>query len=94
MIRLLNRDLACQQAVELMTDYLEGGLARGARRRLERHLRDCPHCSAYLAQLRLTIASIGRVEPETLDDETRDGLLELFHRFQTDPDDPGPPEEE
>jgi len=34
-MRLLSRrDLACQQAVELVTDYLEGSLPRSARRRL------------------------------------------------------------
>ena len=30
---LSRRDLACQQAVEMVTDYLEGSLSRSARRR-------------------------------------------------------------
>ncbi len=36
------RDLACQQAVELVTGYLEGTLSRAARRRFEAHLSGCP----------------------------------------------------
>lgn len=42
---LRRRDLVCQQAVELVTDYLEGSLSRSARRRFEAHLADCPHQS-------------------------------------------------
>jgi hypothetical protein len=41
-VRLLARDLLCQQAVELDTDYLEGALSRGGPRRFDPHLRACP----------------------------------------------------
>ena len=36
--RFRNPDLVCQQAVELVTDYLEGTLSGRARRRFEAHL--------------------------------------------------------
>jgi anti-sigma factor RsiW len=81
-VRVLNRDLVCQQAVELMTDYLEGALSWRQRRRLEKHLRGCPHCRAYLEQMRITIAAMGEVETEPLDAETRDDLIELFQRYR------------
>jgi anti-sigma factor RsiW len=42
--------LVCQQAVELMTDYLEGSLSRADRRRFEKHLAKCAGCTEYLAQ--------------------------------------------
>ena len=60
------RDVICQQAVELVTDYLEGTLSRTARRRFEAHLAGCPHCTEYLAQMRETINLAGRIEPEDL----------------------------
>lgn len=78
------RDIACQQAVELISDYLEGVLPRRARRRLEAHLRNCPHCSRYLEQMRVTIATMGRVEPESLDPDARDTVVELWRRFHED----------
>ena len=53
------RDLVCQQVVELVTDYLEGGLRGSARRRFEKHLAGCPHCTEYLAQMRETIRLAG-----------------------------------
>ena len=46
---LHRRDLVCRQAVELVTDYLEGTLSGRARRRFEAHLAACPHCTEYLA---------------------------------------------
>lgn len=82
MVWLLSRDLVCQQAVELVTDYLEGALSRRQRRRFELHLRGCPHCSAYLEQIRIVIASTGRVEPGDLDADVRDTLVELFRQFR------------
>jgi anti-sigma factor RsiW len=51
----LRRDLVCQQAVELVTDYLEDTLSRGDRRRFESHLAGCPHCTEYLAQMRIDL---------------------------------------
>jgi anti-sigma factor RsiW len=83
-MRLLSRDLVCEQAVRLATDYLEGSLSRRERRRFERHLRSCPNCTAYLEQLRMTIALTGNVDSETLPASTRDDLVELFKRFHRD----------
>lgn len=72
------RDLQCQHAVELITDYLDDALPREQRRRLENHLAACPHCAAYLAQIRATIAALGRVTAEDLDPRSRAGLLQLY----------------
>ena len=62
---LHRRDLVCRQAVELVTDYLEGSLSARARRRFEAHLAACPHCTEYLAQMRQTISLTGRSNPRT-----------------------------
>jgi anti-sigma factor RsiW len=82
MVWLLSRDLVCQQAVELVTDYLEGTLSRRQRRRFESHLRGCPHCTAYLEQIRIVIATTGRVDPGDLEAEVRDTLVDLFRRYR------------
>ena len=83
MIRRRRADLMCQQAVELVTDYLEGALSATDRRRFEAHLADCPHCTEYLRQIRSTIAAVGRVEPESLSPDARDDLVALFRRYQS-----------
>ena len=57
----LTKDITCHQAVALVSDYLEGALSGRDRRRLERHLEACQACSAYLEQMRITIAISGSV---------------------------------
>lgn len=77
------RALVCRQAVDLMSDYLEGALPERDRVRLENHLSDCPHCSEYLAQLRATIDALGRATPEDLPEQAIDDLVELYRRWRT-----------
>lgn len=81
---LLVRDLRCQQAVELVTEYLEGALSRRDRRRLERHLAGCPHCHEYFEQVRAVMHATGEVGPESLDSATLEGLLRLFRDYRAD----------
>jgi predicted anti-sigma-YlaC factor YlaD len=79
---LLKRDLVCQQAVELVTDYLEGMLSRRDRRRFEAHLGKCPNCYAYLEQIRTTIRLTGSIEPEDLTPEAKRDLTDLYRRWR------------
>lgn len=81
---LLFEDLVCRDAVELVTDYLDGALSWRQRRRFERHLRACPNCQAYVAQIRTMVSTLGRVEPEALSPEAREDLVDLFRDFHND----------
>ena len=81
--RRRRRALACRDAVALMTAYLDGELSASDGARLEAHLADCPHCTEYLAQLRITVDALGRdVAAEELSDEAVDGLVELYRRWR------------
>lgn len=80
-MRLIPSRLVCQQAVELMSDYVEGSLSRRDRRRLEKHLAHCDACTAYLEQLRVTIAASGVATPDDVAPEALDALTELFQKF-------------
>ncbi len=73
--------LACQELVELVTDYLEGRLSWIDRSRVDGHLAMCEHCSAYLAQMRQTIRLTGRLREEDIAPEVRAELLEAFRGF-------------
>ncbi len=81
MVSLRKKDIVCQEAVELVTDYLEGSLSRRDRRRFEQHLRACPNCAAYLEQIKMTIELSGSVEPDDLSPQARDELTELYRRW-------------
>jgi anti-sigma factor RsiW len=80
--RRRQRALVCRDAVALMAAYLDGALAPSDRDRLEGHLADCPHCSEYLVQLRVTIDALGRLEVDELSDQAVDDLVALYRRWQ------------
>jgi anti-sigma factor RsiW len=90
-VLLRRRDIACQEVVELVSDYLEGALSAGQRRRFERHLAGCPHCTEYLAQMRETIRITGRLRQEDLTAEMAEEFTELYRRWQQDGGEPGEP---
>jgi anti-sigma factor RsiW len=84
MLMLRRRDIVCQQAVELVTDYLEGTLSKRNRRRFETHLKACPNCAAYLEQIKTTIRLAGQIEPEDLTPEARADLTDLYRRWRSE----------
>jgi anti-sigma factor RsiW len=86
-LRLRSRDIVCQQAVELVSDYLEGALSRADRRRFERHLPGCPHCSEYLVQIRTTIELTGAVTPDDLTPQAQDEFIALYRQWRAGQDD-------
>jgi anti-sigma factor RsiW len=75
-------EMPCQELVEVITDYLENGLAERDRRRFEAHLAECEACRDYLEQFRQTIALAGRVEPERLPARMREELLTAFRAWR------------
>jgi len=79
-------ELACQEVVELISDYLEDALSPSDRRRLEQHLAGCPHCTAYLAQMRETLRVAGRLTPEDLSPEMTEEFSEIFRRWTDERD--------
>ena len=77
------RALVCRDAVALMAAYLDDALPEVDRTRLEGHLADCPHCSEYLAQIRVVIDVSGEVTPDALDDEALDELVDLYRQWRS-----------
>jgi anti-sigma factor RsiW len=73
-------DLACVEAVELMTDYLERTLSPAAAQRLERHLEFCSGCDEYLEQMRTLAGSLGDLSSDSLPAEMRERLIAAFRR--------------
>jgi anti-sigma factor RsiW len=78
-------DLVCQDAVELMSAYLDQALSAADRDRFDRHLAECEPCTAYLAQMRTTLelaGALGRSAPAAASATPSDReLVELFRRW-------------
>ncbi len=77
-------ELACQEMVELITDYLEGALTRSQRKRFDAHLAGCEHCTEYLQQMRATIRLTGRLREEDLAPAMREEFSEIYRRWRAE----------
>ncbi len=77
-IRGRQPELSCIELVEIVTDYLEGGMSEAERRRFDAHIAECDGCTNYVDQIRTTIVTVGRVRPDDLSDEAKADLLAAF----------------
>lgn len=76
-------ELTCKEIVELVTDYLEGGLEPEQRARFEQHVVTCPPCATYLEQMRTMVVLAGTLDaaPESAP-ERPSAVLEAFRRWR------------
>jgi anti-sigma factor RsiW len=74
-------ELACQDFVELVTEYLEGALDEDTATRFEEHLALCQGCETYLDQMKETASRLGEIPVESLSDEMQSTLLSAFRNF-------------
>ena len=77
-------DLACQDLVELVTEYLDDALPASERARFEAHIVDCPYCDAYLDQMRSTIRLVGTQRESQVAPAAEAELLRRFRAWRRD----------
>ena len=73
--------VACLVFVELVTDYLDDALDPPRHAAMTAHLRTCPDCGEYLAQIRATISATGRLRAEAFDPRIMADLVTEFHHL-------------
>ena len=77
-------DMTCRQAVELVTDYLDGALTGEQAALFRAHLAECPHCTEHLAQIQVTVAATGQIRADDLDPLAWADLIELYRRWRAE----------
>ncbi len=77
---------SARQVVELVSDYLEGALARSERRRFERISPAASTAPSTSHQMRATIALTGRLAPEDLTPQMREEFTALYRRWRSEED--------
>ena len=73
--------ISCADALELMTNHLEGALSEADAARMHAHLAGCQPCSVFLDQLRATIAVVhdaGQEQEFAVDPKRVESLVDLF----------------
>ena len=76
--------LTCQEAVELVTDYLEEALLPQMEARFNQHLDTCPGCAIYVDQMRQTLHTLRQLTAETTSGEEQQELLQVFRDWRKD----------
>jgi anti-sigma factor RsiW len=74
--------LACQELVELVSDYLEGALSEADRARFDAHIAGCHDCTAYVRQMRETLALMGELTTESISPQAQADLLAAFRDWK------------
>jgi anti-sigma factor RsiW len=77
--------VACQEIVELVTDYLEGKLDSQMTAEVEAHLEHCDGCEIYVEQMRATIRTLGTVPVATLSQTAQTELVRAFRDLRGRP---------
>jgi anti-sigma factor (TIGR02949 family) len=72
--------LTCQEAIELLVDYLDQTLGERLLAELERHLADCAPCRAYLRTYRRTRDLTARAAPADMPPELRARLRDFLRQ--------------
>jgi anti-sigma factor RsiW len=74
--------LSCQQIVELVTQYLEGGMPAERRLGFEEHIAICPPCRNYFGQFRRTIQLGKQIREDELPADVRAALVDAFRDWR------------
>jgi anti-sigma factor RsiW len=73
--------LACDELVEIITEYLEGALPPSKRARFDAHLELCEGCRIYLEQMRQTIQAVGQLSEADIPPQAKETLLLAFRSW-------------
>jgi len=76
------RELTCKELVELVTDHLEDKLSCEDERIFSEHLALCEGCNAYLQQMRITIATLGKLTEQSISAEAKERLVHAFRNWK------------
>jgi anti-sigma factor (TIGR02949 family) len=74
--------MSCSDVVELVTEYLERSLPGEETALFEQHLNFCEGCVCYVDQIRATVETVGRLEPEEVPPDMRERLLTAFRDWR------------
>jgi anti-sigma factor RsiW len=76
--RRQSEPISCKELVEIVTDYIEGTMSAGDRRRFDEHIENCHWCRRYVEQMEITIRTVGRIEEDSIEPRMRAELLAAF----------------
>lgn len=80
--RPVQHGYACEEIVQLASEYLEGAMTPEEMTRFELHLNLCDGCSSFLEQVRTTAALAKSLPVEQIPETMQAKLLTAFRDWQ------------
>jgi predicted anti-sigma-YlaC factor YlaD len=68
---------------DLVTEYLEARMPLMDRARFQMHLGMCSRCRRYLRQMKLSVRTLGMLQPESVPPQVMDELLTRFRDWKS-----------
>ena len=79
------KDTDCRQVFERLSEYLNRELPEGDCAELEKHIRDCEPCVAFVESLKKSVQLCGSYQPveppPALSPQARQSLLDAYQRM-------------
>jgi hypothetical protein len=75
---VIDGQIPCVDLVEMVTDWMEGGLDDDTRALVEEHLVLCAPCGAYVRQIRQAMQAMRTLDAEAPPSAVRQELLQAF----------------
>jgi anti-sigma factor RsiW len=79
---MTDASFTCREVVDLVTEYMEGGLPAAERLAFERHVAICPPCRGHFAQLRKISRAAGGLREDDIPEALRSKLVEAFRGWR------------
>jgi hypothetical protein len=79
---------SCKDVTEHASEYLDHNMPLMKRVAFRMHLFICDNCARYLSQLKLTIATLGKIEeavPQPIDDQKVQAIVENLKKQPRNP---------
>lgn len=74
-------EMACNELVEIVTDYLDGTLPAEELARVRDHLSSCDGCRAHVEQMRATVRVLRSAPEAPASPEAANALVEIFRNW-------------
>ena len=74
MDRAATKSVTCENAIDVLSDYIDGHMDGATQAAFQTHFADCPPCLDFLATFKTTIAVSKKVCDEQIPDEVRTRL--------------------
>lgn len=74
MDRAATKSVTCEDAIEVLSDYVDGQMDGSTKAAFQAHFADCPPCLDFLATFKTTLVVSKKVCDEQIPDEVRTRL--------------------